>query len=218
MKDKKDIIVTIQIVVILILCIIIVIKYTNKNRETSEMEGVITEQTVAINNTNSFYVDLKGAVKNPGVYKVDDGMIINDLIKLGGGLKSNASTKNINLSEKLKDSMVVYIFTKSELTTTVPKEDATCKTNVIEVNNCINKESEGEKVDSNKTEQTKSNLVNINTASKEELMSVSGIGESKADSIIIYRNKTPFTKIEDVMNVTGIGESLYDKIKNYITV
>lgn len=62
------------------------------------------------------------------------------------------------------------------------------------------------------------NIININTATKEELLTLTGIGESKADAIITYREKTPFTKVEDIKNVAGIGESVYEEIKNNITV
>ena len=63
-----------------------------------------------------------------------------------------------------------------------------------------------------------SSLININTASLEQLMTLTGIGESKAKQIIAYREKTPFTKIDDLMLVDGIGESIYSKIKENITV
>lgn len=108
--------------------------------------------------------------------------------------------------------MVIYVFSKSEMSkmNNTIKTDTACTTNVINYDNCITTEK--------KATETSTSLVNINTASKEELMTVSGIGASKADSIIAYRIKTPFSKIEDIMNVSGIGESLFDKIKKYITV
>ena len=106
--------------------------------------------------------------------------------------------------------MVIYVFSKNEMLKMNEnvKTDTTCTTNIINYDNCITTEKN----------ETSTVLVNINTASKEELMNVSGIGASKADSIIAYRIKTPFSKIEDIMNVSGIGESLFDKIKKYITV
>lgn len=109
--------------------------------------------------------------------------------------------------------MVIYIFSKNEMTTKETKSiknDTIVTTEVIDYDNCIKNEPA--------EEDTNSSLVNINTASKEELMSISGIGSSKADLIITYRQNTPFTKIEDIMNVTGIGENLFEKIKKYITV
>ena len=86
-----------------------------------------------------------------------------------------------------------------------------CET--IEINNCIEKTTT--KV---KETTTRTSLVNINTASLEELMTVSGIGESKAKSIIEYRDNSKFNSIEDIKNVSGIGESLFAKINDYITV
>lgn len=158
---------------------------------------------------SEFYVDIKGAVKNPGVYLVNENNIIKDIIDLAGGLKSNATTSNLNLAEKVTSAMVITVNTKSELTT---------KKTTVPVNNSNNDACTTKIVSDCGDEDKASKLVNINTASKEELMSVPNIGASKADSIIIYRNEKKFTKIEDIINVSGIGESIFVKIKDYITV
>ena len=97
------------------------------------------------------------------------------------------------------------------MTTKEIKSDNECKTEVIQYDNCIKEES-------STTTSESSSLVNINTASKEQLMNLNGIGESKAIAIIEYRNINKFNKIEDIMNVSGIGESAFAKIKEYITV
>ena len=181
------------------------------NKEVSA-ENVEITKTDVTNVTSKVYVDIKGSVKKPGVYQVPADSIVWDIVNLSGGFTKNAYTKNINLSQKVKDEMVIYVFSKNEMSkmNNTVKTDTACTTNVINYDNCITTEK-------NATE-TSTSLVNINTASKEELMTVSGIGASKADSIIAYRIKTPFSKIEDIMNVSGIGESLFDKIKKYITV
>ncbi len=163
------------------------------------------ENSVEIN------VDIKGKVKKPGVYTLKSGAIVNDLIKLAGGLKSDATTENINLSKRLKDEDVVIVLSKAEFkkksiqkTTTFPNENNSSKTANIE-----------ESVDIPKEENQK---VSLNKATKEELMTLNGIGESKAQSIIEYRLQTPFQEITDIKNVSGIGESVYEKIKDFITV
>ena len=181
-----------------------------------EQEPVIADNTVEEKEevTDKTFVDIKGAIKKPGVYQVDSNAKVIDVIELAGGLKKDASTKNINLSARVKDEMVIYIFTKKELTKEVTTSTVPFTTNVINYDKCITT-----KVTSTSTDTTTTNsLVNINTASKEELMTLTGVGASKADAIIIYRNKTPFTNIEDIMNVSGIGESAYAKIKDNITV
>lgn len=201
------------IIIAIIILVALVVSYVLSldNKEVSA-ENVEITKTDVTNVTSKVYVDIKGSVKKPGVYQVSADSIVWDIVNLSGGFTKNAYTKNINLSQKVKDEMVIYVFSKNEMSkmNNTVKTDTACTTNVINYDNCITTEK-------NATE-TSTSLVNINTASKEELMTVSGIGASKADSIIAYRIKTPFSKIEDIMNVSGIGESLFDKIKKYITV
>ena len=201
------------IIIAIIILVALVVSYVLSldNKEVSA-ENVEITKTDVTNVTSKVYVDIKGSVKKPGVYQVPADSIVWDIVNLSGGFTKNAYTKNINLSQKVKDEMIIYVFSKSEMSkmNNTVKTDTACTTNVINYDNCITTEK-------NATE-TSTSLVNINTASKEELMNVSGIGASKADSIIAYRIKTPFSKIEDIMNVSGIGESLFDKIKKYITV
>lgn len=201
------------IIIAIIILVALVVSYVLSldNKEVSA-ENVEITKTDVTNVTSKVYVDIKGSVKKPGVYQVSADSIVWDIVNLSGGFTKNAYTKNINLSQKVKDEMVIYVFSKSEMSkmNNTVKTDTTCTTNIINYDNCITTEK-------NATE-TSTSLVNINTASKEELMNVSGIGASKADSIIAYRIKMPFSKIEDIMNVSGIGESLFDKIKKYITV
>lgn len=201
------------IIIAIIILVALVVSYVLSldNKEVSA-ENVEITKTDVTNVTSKVYVDIKGSVKKPGVYQVSADSIVWDIVNLSGGFTKNAYTKNINLSQKVKDEMVIYVFSKNEMSkmNNTVKTDTACTTNVINYDNCIT-------IEKNATE-TSTSLVNINTASKEELMNVSGIGASKADSIIAYRIKAPFSKIEDIMNVSGIGESLFDKIKKYITV
>ena len=114
--------------------------------------------------------------------------------------------------------MVIYVFSKNELTTTKALEPVSnaseCKCETIEINNCVDKNTTNE---SNK--DTVPAKININTDNKEKLMTISGIGSSKADAIIEYRTKNGnFKTTEDIMNVSGISKTIYDKIKDTITV
>lgn len=191
--------------------IITIIRKEESSEEEISIAEITTQETSSIN--EFYYVDIKGAIKKPGVYKVAKTAIVNDVIKLAGGLKSNAYTLNINLSQQVKDSMVIYIYTKNEIrkTTNAIITDTTCKTEIVEINNCI-ETTTTKAVDNNISK------INLNTATKEELMTLTGVGESKAIAIIEYRNTKKFDAIEDIMNVSGIGESAFAKIKDHITV
>ena len=185
--------------------------YNPKEELNNNISLVDTVEEVTTKSEGDFYVDIKGSIKKPGVYKVKENMIVNDLIKLAGGLSKNAYTKNINLAAKLTDGMVVYVYSKNEVTTTTNKVEIITNSPSVEYSN--------ETIPSTSSNSSnQSSLVNINTATKEQLMTVSGIGESKAIAIIDYRKTNKFNKIEDIMNVSGIGESLFAKIKSYITV
>jgi competence protein ComEA len=204
-KYLKYIILVLTIVIILISYFIIKsLKLEEKHIDDDVIAYVETTSEESTSEaTNNFYVDVKGEVKNPGVYFVSDGMLVIDAINLAGGLTKKACTDDINLSMKLTKEMVIYINNKSSFTTT---------TKVTELNDVrITKKN-----DSNNEKNT--SLVNINTASKEELMSINGIGESKANSILEYRKENKFNTIEDIKNVSGIGDKFFEQIKNYITV
>ncbi len=156
-------------------------------------------------------VDIKGAVNNPGVYQISCNKYVEDVIKEAGNLTENADTSLINLAKKITDEMVIIIYTKEEVAN-LNKEESINKT--ID-NECIcpniNNDSFIDNKDSN-------DLININTASIEELKKIPGIGESKARAIISYRtNNGKFITIEDIKKVNGIGDKLYEQIKIYIT-
>jgi competence protein ComEA len=189
---------------------IILFSINSEDVSASEIEVSVSSNTTT-NSTNTVFVDVKGAVKNPGVYEVSSNAIVDDCIKLAGGITSSGTTKNINLSKKVYDEMVIYVFKKSELTTTAVNEIA-CTTEVIQNDVCLNTTT------SSTTNESISTLVNINTATKEELMTLSGVGESKALAIIEYRKTNTFKTIEDIKNVSGIGDAMYEKIKDSITV
>lgn len=215
---------------ILVFCLLLLaastIAFFKLNNEKTEVEDnfvanneIITKEVneVAKQEEVKLYFDIKGSVKKPGVYEFTQGNRIIDAINKAGGLTKNATTNNLNLSKKLTNEMVIYVFSKNELTTTKAFEQvkniAECKCETIEVNNCVDKNTTNE---STNNETTK---ININTDSKEKLMTISGIGSSKADAIIEYRTKNGnFKTTEDIINVSGISKTIYDKIKDTITV
>lgn len=133
-------------------------------------------------------VYINGEVKKPGVYYLDINSRLYELLDLCGGITENADINNINLAKKLIDSDMITIKEK------------------------INEELED--IEEFESEEK----VNINIASKEELMTLNGIGEQIANKIIEYRKNIKFNDIEDLMNVNGIGTSKYDGIKNNICV
>lgn len=203
-KYLKFIILFISIIVIIASYFVITkIESSNVNEEVIKEKIAYVETTSeeSTSTSNNFYVDVKGEVKNPNVYMVSEGMLVIDAINLAGGFTKNAYTDNINLSKKLNNEMVIIVGNK---------KDYTSSTTVKVINDALIKEE--------KKDNTNKALVNINTASKEELMTITGIGESKANSIIEYRNKTKFNSIEDIKNISGIGDKFFEQIKNYITV
>lgn len=214
----------------LLIAIIIVVCVINKDRLIKNSNSIKLdkkEEKLDINNFDSIRVDIKGAVKKPGVYEVSEDTIVNDLIVLAGGLNDNADTSIINLAKKLKNEDLIIIYTKeqvknSNIVDTVVKEVmGECVCPNIQNDGCINDEID-DTISNYKEEETTSkkqdNLVNINTASLEELMKINGIGETKAKAIIEYRKKNKFKRIEDILNVNGIGQALYEKIKDSIRV
>ena len=173
---------------VLVLFTIISVLITN-GASAKENDSIIKENNQS-NEKKYYYVDIKGEVKDPGVYKLKEGSRVIDAINASGGLKENANTYSVNLSKKITDEMVIIVPSNSE------------NTNVS--NNTI-------------TQNTKnSSLVNINTATTKELLSITGIGESKASNIVKYREENGnFSSIEDIKNVSGIGDSLFEKINVY---
>lgn len=135
-----------------------------------------------------YMVDIRGEVNRPGIYKVESGAMINDVIELAGGLTYQADISKINLVEIINDNKKIVI---SRVTNNETKEEP----------------------------KKEDNKININTCTKSDLMKLSGIGSTKAQAIINYRDKNgKFKKIEDLLKVNGIGEALLLQIKEFITV
>jgi len=216
-RHRKEILIGLVLLVIVI-SIVGVIMYLNMNTEKEEPLVIEKKKDIKKQNTSEVYkVDIKGQVANPGIYSLKANSRVIDVIEKAGGLTENADTSVINLSKKISDEMVIIIYSHEEVnefgkTKEIEKQVLMeCKNNEIyslENNACI-------EIDNSTTISGK---ININTASKEELMTLTGIGESKANDIIKYRETNgPFKSIEDLTKVNGIGESTLANIKENIT-
>ena len=141
------------------------------------------------------YVQLCGAVNSPGVYKLKSGTRVFEAIEAAGGVTEEADTNAVNLARPVTDEMQIYVPTKEEVS--LSEEDYYWQD----------------------SEETKDSLVNINKATKKELMELPGIGESKAEAIINYRDEIgAFDDISQIMNISGIKNAAFDKIKDLIKV
>ena len=175
-------------------------------------------------NSDYIYVDVKGAIKHPGVYKVQIGKRVGDVLSLAGGPLEGADTTQINFAHKLEDQMVIYIpkvGESSPIENTVGVSGSDDKSDQNEANSAAEKISSAQtQTDSTSQDQGGNDgKINLNTASKEQLMQLTGIGDKKADEIIAYRQQNGnFKTIDDLKNVSGIGDKTFEKISSQITV
>lgn len=169
-----------------------------------------------------YKVDIKGEVQNPGLYSLKEESRVSDVIAIAGGLTENGDTSVINLSKKIVDEMVIIIYSREEVKdfgNTKEKEQKViedCQNNYEGVVNqaCISSDN-----DNNSTSQVEGATISINTATIEQLQTLSGIGYEKAKGIVSYREEHgSFQNIEEIKNVNGIGDSIFDKIKDHITL
>lgn len=214
---------TIMLLIFIFICIFCVKNNLNKNKydDIEVVTNIVKEENDNKEETKNitYNVDIKGAVKNPGVYKISSDLTVNDAIILAGGLTKEADTSVTNLAKKVTDEMVIIIYTKNEVKnsnivdTVIKVVEKECVCPNIQNDGCLNTE-----IKDNISNNENNSLVNINTASIEELQTIDGIGESKAKSIVEYRkNNGLFKSIEDIKNIEGIGDKLYETIKVYIT-
>ena len=168
-------------------------------KEESVEETTVVETTVLAEKTEAsttqetvIFVDIKGAVKNPGVYQMKVGDRVKDALDAAGGLTAEADSQKVNLAKRLEDQMVIV----------VPK---------------VGEEAEEIPAGETRNEATKEGKVNINTATVEELKTLKGVGEKKAEAIIEYRKKNgSFQTKEDLMKVRGIGKKLFESFQERI--
>lgn len=177
--------------------------YKNENsievNTKSEVASNNEEKSVANATNKNIFVEIKGEVIKPDVYEISEGSIIRDLINKAGGLTSEANIDKINRADKLKANQLIIIPNK---------------------NDSLNAGSNlGTGDISNSVQANEDDVININTATLEELQKISGIGEVKAKGIIQYREKNGgFNSIEEIKNIDGIGEKTFEKMKDQIKV
>ncbi len=211
-----------KISILLLLCLFVI--SCSKSEDTISLQEKNVPSKEEKQEEKMIAVDVKGAVLNPGVYEFSKGTVL-DAITKAGGLLENADTNYLNLSKKLKDEMVILIYTKEEIADfengnqlQLPIETCVCPE--IKNDGCLKEE---DVVTNRKEEETVTveegpHVISILTATKEEWMLLPGIGETKANAIIEYRNTNGFQSIEDLKNVKGIGDSTFEKIKEYLTM
>lgn len=141
-------------------------------------------------------VDIKGMVNLPGVYQVNDGDRVVDLIQLAGGTTDEAEMTSVNLAQKLQDEMVVYIPAVGE---EIPSVTHTTQSPERE------------------SGESQNGRINLNEADSTTLQTIPGIGPAKAKAVIDYRDSVgQFKSIEDIKKISGIGDKTFDKMKELI--
>lgn len=193
---------------------------SNLNMIISNNENIQIEENVLKkdldNINNKIVVHITGAIKKEGIYELNENSRIADAIEMAGGLNDNANINNINLAYVLQDGMKIYIPQKGENTNEVKDNTDMYIYNKNEEKTIKNENT----IDSSQNvNNTKTDKININTATQKELETLPGIGESTALKIINYRKDNgKFNSIEDIKKVSGIGESKYSKIKSLIKI
>ncbi|MGN1167024.1 MAG: helix-hairpin-helix domain-containing protein [Lachnospiraceae bacterium] len=140
------------------------------------------------------YVDVCGQVNAPGVYELSEDSRVFEAIEKAGGMTEKAAVSSLNQAEKLCDGQQIYVPSREEVQNTADDRGSA-------------------------PQQQQTGKININTATKEELMTLNGIGEAKAEAIIRYRSEQgKFHTIEDIKKIEGIKDGVFNKVKDQITV
>ena len=197
-RDRKRLVRILSVILILLAAAVLKIHDTSKADIKIESSGPSSESEQAEAEDEALspqviFVDLGGAVVSPGVYQVAPETRLYQVIEMAGGLCEDADTDSVNQASFVEDGQKIVI----------PLKGAT---------------GSGTPVSGVSTQGiTADGLVNINTASLDELKTLDGIGDVMAQKIIDYRSSNAFVKIEDIMSVSGIGSGIFKKIKDRIT-
>lgn len=193
-------------IVILITLLVGIYLMVNKEAQVDttmwEETSLTTTAEVATDATKEraetmIYVDIKGAVKVPGIYQLKNQQRIWDALALAGGVSEEADTTQVNYAQKVKNQMIIYVPKKGE---PVPQSLETLQ-------------------ESAPAQQNQEEKINLNTATEAELQTISGIGAKKAQEIIRFRDEQgPFKTVEELKNVPGIGEKTVERLKDMLTV
>ena len=159
---------------------------TEKDVKKEEKEEPVEQDLIT--------VDVKGAVKAPGIYDLPVGSRVNDAVQKAGGLTEQADSKSLNLAQKVSDEALVYVPTKGE-------------------------ESASQQAGFGAASTSKEKKVNLNKASLEELKQVKGLGGKRAQDIIDHRETNgKFKSVDELKKISGIGAKTIEKLKDYVTV
>lgn len=191
---------------------------TDQNRKAGPSAGS-TDRTelsdASSEEAKTLVVHICGAVSAPGVYELPAGSRIIDAVEAGGGFLPEADEACCNLAEEIVDGCQIYIMTKTESCA----DGQTEKKAGIQTSPDSDMQTTDRNVQSNSAPALENGLVNLNTADVAALMTLPGIGESRAKAIISYREQHgAFAKIEDIMKISGIKQAAFSKIKDKITV
>ena len=174
------------------------VKETNLQAEVvavskdSSTEKEVKEESVE---QDLITVDVKGAVKSPGIYDLPVGSRVNDAVQKAGGLTEQADSKSLNLAQKVSDEALVYVPTKGEEAASQQTASGTASST------------------------SKEKKINLNKASLEELKQVKGLGGKRAQDIIDHRETNgKFKSVDELKKVSGIGAKTIEKLKDYVTV
>ena len=199
LSDRKTLIKIFSVVLILLAALVLRIHDENKADITIETADAAEETEYSGESEESsvqpqvIFVDIGGAVEEPGVYEVAKDTRLFEVIEMAGGLSEDADPDHVNRASFVEDGQKIIIPVKGSEYTDDGKAAAF-------------------------SPEADSGLININTASADELKTLSGIGDVTAEKIIEYRSSTAFKSKEDIMSVDGIGRKTYEKIKDDITV
>lgn len=191
---------------IVLMALGMVYKYVIRNR-SSGFAITTASREISVSSSSSVIPDPSGSsskiciyicgeVQNPGVYEVDCGTMLNEVALMAGGFTESAAIEHLNLVYEFNSNISVYIPNEETLS---EGDDIILRRGSMETS-------------------VQSSLININSAGKEELTTLPGIGDSTAQAIITYRTDRRFDRIEDIMNVAGIGEAKFARIRDLITV
>lgn len=200
-RDRKTLVKILSVALILLLAVILRIHEAGKADITVKTAETVTSEDAdtsggtdaPVSSDKIIYIDLGGAVARPGVYKVTPDTRLYMVIEMAGGLTEDADTNSVNQASFVEDGEKIIIPSKGD--PSAPAADVQ---------------------QSVPAPAGAAGLVNINIASKDELMTLNGIGEVMAERIIEYRTNNRFRNKEDIMSVKGIGSGIYEKIKDSI--
>ena len=165
------------------------------SKDSSSEKEVKKEEKEESPEQDLITVDVKGAVKSPGIYDLPVGSRVHDAVQKAGGLTEEADSKSLNLAQKISDEALVYVPTKGEEATSQQAASGTSPST------------------------SKEKKVNLNKASLEELKQVKGLGGKRAQDIIDHREANgKFKSVDELKKVSGIGAKTIEKLKDYVTV